>query len=138
MWYKLYLLTGLILLGVSIYVLKQSIDFIRSSERVTGTVISLEVSDGAYSPVFSITTPGGDEIIYHHAAASNPSSWEVGETATFLNDPHHRSSPRMMRYFWIFNWSLVCLGLAIPLIIIGGGYFVLPTASTPHLSTPRL
>ncbi|MBV7530388.1 DUF3592 domain-containing protein [Chitinophaga sp. sic0106] len=129
MWYKLYLLTGLILLGIAFYVGQQSIAFIRNSERVTGTVIKLELSDGAYSPVFSIISSSGNEIIYHHPAASNPASWEIGETATFLNDPHHRSSPRMMRYFWIFNWSLVCIGIAIPLIIVGGGYFVLPGAN---------
>jgi Protein of unknown function (DUF3592) len=125
MLYKLCLLTGLILLVVSLYKLKQSIDFIRRSERAIGTVTSLEESDGAYSPVFAVKTKENGQIIYHHAAASNPADWVIGEEAVFLYDPENPRSARMMSYFWLFDWAIVLMALAIPLMIAGGGYYLL-------------
>lgn len=125
MWYKLYLLTGLILLATSIYKLKQSIDFIGRSERTIGTVISMEENDGAYSPVFAVKTKEHGEVIYHHAAASHPPAWDIGEEATFLYDPGNPQSATMMSYFWLFNWAILFLAVAVPLIIIGAGYYLL-------------
>lgn len=125
MWYKLYLLTGLILLATSIYKLKQSIDFIGRSERTIGTVISMEENDGAYSPVFAVKTKENGEVIYHHAAASHPPAWDIGEEATFLYDPGNPQSAAMMSYFWLFNWAILFLAVAIPLIIVGTDYYLL-------------
>jgi len=125
MWYKLSLLTGLILLGISIHLLRQSLDFVRRSQPVTGMVISLEETDGAYSPIFSIQTSSGQTITYRHPTATKPSTWKVGEEAFFLYDPLHPESPRMISYFWIFNWTIVCMAIGIPLVIIGAGYLFL-------------
>ncbi|NLR81035.1 DUF3592 domain-containing protein [Chitinophaga eiseniae] len=125
MWYKLYLLTGVVLLAVSLYKFKQSIDFIRRSERTVGTVISMEDIDGAYSPVFAVKTKENGQIIYHHAAASHPPAWDIGEEATFLYDPGSPHSATMMSYFWLFNWAILFLAVAIPLIIVGAGYYLL-------------
>jgi len=125
MLYKLCLLTGFILLTVSLYKLKQSLDFIRRSEQAIGTVTSLEESDGAYSPVFAVKTKESGEIIYHHAAASKPADWAVGEEAIFLYDPGNPDSARMKSYFWLFDWAIVLMALAIPLMIAGGGYYLL-------------
>lgn len=124
MWHKLYLLTGLLLLAASLYKLKQSVDFIGRSEHARGTVTSLDESDGAYAPVFSIMTKENAELIYHHPAYTSPSSWDVGDTATFLYDPANLRSVTMVGYFWLFNWTLVLLGIAIPLIITGAGYLL--------------
>lgn len=121
--YKLCLLTGLLLLAASLYKLKETLDFIRNSEQATGTVTVLELHDGSYSPVFVITTKDGRQLNYHHAASSKPASWEVGEQAVFLYDPGDPDSVRMMRYFWIFNWSIVLMAAGIPLIITGAGYY---------------
>ncbi|HEY9259928.1 DUF3592 domain-containing protein [Chitinophaga sp.] len=125
MLYKLYLLAGLILLAVSLYQLKQSVDFISGSKRVIGTVTSLEEIDGAYSPVFTVTTKENGEIIYHHASASSPAGWSVGEEAIFLYNPENPGSVRLMSYFWLFSWAIFFMGIAIPLIIMGGGYYFL-------------
>ena len=126
--YKLLLLTGFILLSLSVYKLKQSVDFINKSEQTTGTVTFLEESDGAYSPVFAVKTKDNGEIIYHHPAATNPASWAVGEEATFLYDPEAPHSATMIGYFWLFSWAIVFMAIAIPLLIIGGGYLLL----NPH------
>lgn len=133
MLYRIFLLTGIVLLLVSLYILKQSVDFINKSERGTGTVTSLEEIDGAYSPVFTVTTKENVQVVYHHAAATNPSAWNIGEEAIFLYDPANPASVRMMSYFWIFNWSLLFMVAAVPLIIIGAGYFLL----SPLINRPQ-
>lgn len=131
----LYLLTGLILFAVSLYQLKQSVAFISRSERAIGTVTSLEDVDGAYAPVFEVKTRENGHIIYHHASASKPSSWAVGEEAIFLYDPANPSSATMMSYFWLFSWAIVLMAIAIPLIIVGAGYYLLrPFTKVPDES----
>ena len=136
MWYKLYLLTGFILLTASLYKLKQSIDFVGRSERTIGIVTSLEDIDGAYSPVFTVKTKEHGQIIYHHASASHPATWDIGEEAVFLSDPANPHSATMMSYFWLFNWAILFLAVAIPLIIVGAGYYLLgPLIRLPEGTT---
>lgn len=130
MLYKLYLLAGLILLVVSLYKLKQSVDFISRSERAIGIVTSLEEIDGAYSPVFTVKTKENGQIIYHHSSASKPAGWDVGEEAIFLYSPGDPRSATMMSYFWLFSWAIVFIAIAIPLIIVGGGYYLLNPLTT--------
>lgn len=137
MQYKIFLLTGIVLLFVAGYQLKGSIDFIHRSERATGRVTALEMFDGAYSPVFTLQTENGILVEYRHAAASNPPAWDVGEEVMFLYDPENPGSPRMMRYFWIFNWTLLWTAIAVPLIIIGGGHLLLRPLFHVHHQTPR-
>jgi hypothetical protein len=125
MLYKLYLLAGLILLAVSLYKLKQSVDFINRSERAIGTVTSLEEIDGAYAPVFTVQTKENGQVIYHHASASSPAGWDIGEKAIFLYSPDNPGSTTMMSYFWLFSWAIFFMSIAIPLMIVGGGYYFL-------------
>lgn len=135
MWYKLYLLTGFIFLAVSLYKLKQSIDFIRKGERVIGTVTSLQENDGAYSPLFTIKTEKDGEIIYDHPSATSPSAWDIGEEAVFLYEPGNPRSATMVGYFWLFSWAIAFMVVAIPLIIVGAGYYLLrPLTRLPQES----
>ncbi|RFS21866.1 DUF3592 domain-containing protein [Chitinophaga silvatica] len=136
--YKLMLVVGVIFLAISIYEFKRTIDFLGKSTRAIGTVTSLEENDGAYSPIFEIEIKNDNPVTYCLPAASNPSAWVVGEKATFLYDPQHPDSPRMMSYFWIFSWSLFFIAIAIPLIIFGSGYFLLnPMLRSNDLNTSR-
>ncbi|WP_346317713.1 DUF3592 domain-containing protein [Chitinophaga sp. YIM B06452] len=131
--YRLFLLTGVILFAISLYKLKQSVDFINRSERAIGTVTSLHEIDGAYSPVFTVKTKDNAQVIYHHASATNPSSWDIGEEAMFLYDPGDPRSVAMMSYFWLFNWAILFMGIAIPLIILGAGYYMIrPVIQMPQ------
>jgi len=129
MLYKLLLLTGLILFSISIYHLKESIAFIDRGERALGTVTLLDEDDeGSYTPVFTIKTNEGMEVFYRHPASTNPPSWHVGDQATFIYDPINPRSAKLMGYFWLFNWAIVFMAMAVPLIIIGVGHLVLNPA----------
>ncbi|NML40366.1 DUF3592 domain-containing protein [Chitinophaga sp. G-6-1-13] len=128
--HNLCLLAGLILVVVSLYKLRRSVDFITRSEEVRGTVTSLVKDDDAYSPVFTINTKEDGQIIYYHAAASSPSAWDVGEEAGFLYERGNPDSITMKSYFWLFGWSIVLMGFAIPLLIVSIGYLLLRSSIT--------
>ncbi|MGX5820184.1 hypothetical protein ACWKWU_18450 [Chitinophaga lutea] len=123
--YRIFLLTGIVLLFVAGFLLKRTLDFIDGSQRAVGAVVSYDEVDGAYEPVFSVNTPDHGNVTYHHPAASKPAAWDIGEEAVFLYEPSDPSSLRMFGYFWLFNWSLVLTGIAVPLIVIGAGYYIL-------------
>ncbi|WP_343745611.1 DUF3592 domain-containing protein [Chitinophaga sp.] len=123
---RICLFIGLILMAASGYKLKQSVDFIRSSEQVRGTVTSLvKDNDDTYSPVFTIDTKTDGQIVYHHLAGSSPSAWDVGEGADFLYNEGNPDSITMMSYFWLFGWSIILMAIALPLLILSAGYFLL-------------
>ena len=129
MYYKTILIIGITLILVSIFILLQSLAFISKSEKATGTVTKFEVSTGgdtgtSYIPVFTITTKKG-VIVYQHHSSTSPPSWELGEKSLFLYDPNDLKSVRMFSYFSLFSWSIVLIGLGIPLITYGGGYVYL-------------
>jgi len=123
--YTIFFITGLILIGFSLYKLKARIDFVRNAERATGVVTSVTVDDGAYYPVFTVTTKENDAIVYHHHSGSNPASWAVGDTAAFLYSRGQPSEVIRKTYQDLFGWSIVFMVIGLPLLIIGGGYYLL-------------
>ncbi|MET0461620.1 MAG: DUF3592 domain-containing protein [Chitinophagaceae bacterium] len=126
MWYTLTLIVGLVLLAISLFLLRESLAFLRSSERAIGTVIELKSisdSDGTtYKPVFRFKTNLGEEIVYTHHSSSNPPGWDIGDKATFAYDAGNPSVARLMTYFGTFNWTVILMSIAMPMIVIGGGY----------------
>jgi hypothetical protein len=124
--FRVFLVAGIILIGISLYLTKRSIDFIHIAERAVGTVDHLEEDDeGHYSPVFQIQPEHGQVFQYELPMGSKPSDWEVGEKALFLYDPANPSTVTKMGYFWLFSWSIVSMAIGIPLLITGAGYFFL-------------
>lgn len=127
MWYRVYLITGIILLFISLAQVNDSLRFVRRSERIAGTVTAMDTLDGSdagitYAPVFTITTLRNQKIIYRHHAASSPPSWAIGEQTTFLYDPKDLSV-RMYDYFSLFSWGIVLMGAGVFLFTLGGAYF---------------
>jgi hypothetical protein len=126
MYYRIALIFGIILLFVSLFILSESLTFLKNSETATGTVTKLELlsdSDGdTYRPVFAIQTKNNQIFIYKHTSSSSPASWKVGEKATFAYDPNDPGSARIFTYFGVFSWTIVLLCISIYLIVIGAGY----------------
>jgi hypothetical protein len=128
MWqYYMILGAGVILLLLAVFSFRNTLTFMKKSEKTTGTVISLRTiqSEGeVYVPVFSYQTKDNRVLTYELAEGSNPPSWKIGETETILYDPANPSKARLYTYFRLFTWTLVLTSLALPLLVIGGGYFV--------------
>ncbi|MCV9928664.1 DUF3592 domain-containing protein [Flavobacterium sp. LS1R49] len=129
MLYKISLAIGILLSLVSLFILKESLTFIKKSERAEGTVIGFEEISGdggsSYSPIFKIKTKDNQEITYTHTSSTSPPSWDIGEKATFLYKSNDPDSARILTYFGVFSWSIVLMGIAIPLIVIGSSYHFL-------------
>lgn len=128
MFYSITLTIGLILLVVSLFIFKESLEFIKRSERAIATVIELVAikdSDGTtYKPVFKFKSRHNQEIIYRHIVSSSPANWYVGEEATIAYEPGDPMEAKLLTYFGVFRWTIILMAISMPLIVIGGGYYV--------------
>lgn len=128
MWqYYMIVLLGILLLLAAGYSFRNTIEFLNRGEKTMATVTDLRTieSDGeVYSPIFTYQTVNGSTFTYELPEGTNPPAWEIGETEIVIYDPADPSNVRLYSYFRIFIWPLVFLSLALPLLVIGGGYFV--------------
>ncbi|MEO6316434.1 MAG: DUF3592 domain-containing protein [Chitinophagaceae bacterium] len=126
--YNILLAAGITLLAFSMHTLKKSLRFLKSSERATATVVAIETlgsSDGnTYKPVFSFTTALRKEIIYRPEVSTSPAGWVVGDQAVIAYDADAPANARLLTYFGSFRWTIILLAIAMPLLVIGGGYFL--------------
>jgi Protein of unknown function (DUF3592) len=128
MGYTITLTIGVILLVISIYLFKRSVDFIDSGIKTTATVIELEAisdSDGTtYKPIFRFLTHTNQTIIYRDHASSSPAVFEVGEEVGVVYDREDPNNVKILTYTGAFIWTIVLACLSLPLIVVGGGYFL--------------
>lgn len=128
MFYSISLTIGIILLIISLLIFKESLAFIKISDRAIGTVIELEAIDGTdgttYKPIFKFKTNTNQEVIYRHISSSSPANWDVGEVATIAYDPNNPKKAKLLTYFGTFSWTIILMAISMPLIVIGGGYYV--------------
>ncbi|WP_249413656.1 DUF3592 domain-containing protein [Chryseobacterium indologenes] len=128
MWqYYLILGAGIVLFVAALLSFRNTLSFLKKAERSTATVTSLRVydSDGeVFSPLFTFRTRNNIEYTYELPEGTNPSAWSVGETETVIYDPDDPSSVELYTYFRIFAWPLILISIALPLLVIGGGYFI--------------
>ncbi|RYY52108.1 MAG: DUF3592 domain-containing protein [Chitinophagaceae bacterium] len=129
MFYSISLIVGIILLAASLFLFRQSLAFIKQSERATATVIELESitdNDGTtFKPIFRFKTSLNQEVHYRHISSTAPPSWKIGETAIVAYDPGNPEACRLLTYFGVFNWTIILMAIAMPLLVIGGGYFMM-------------
>ena len=82
-------------------------------------------SDGeVFATIFTFRTKDSKLITFELVEGSNPPAWKIGETATVIYNPSDPSKVSLYSYFRMFIWTLVLLSIALPLIVIGGGYFI--------------
>ncbi len=130
MWYQITLAIGIALLLLSIFFMYRSVSFLKASKRAHGKVVELETvytgskQEITFRPIFSFITDDGSEIIYDKAQSSNPASWEIGEEATYAYMPENKQKGSIVSYFEIFLWSIILSCLSMPLILVGGGYYL--------------
>lgn len=126
MWYTLTLAIGIVLLAISLTKLKKSLAFLRNSERAVGTVIELERISGSdgdtFKPIFKFKTSLNQEVVYRHISSSDPPGWRIGEESIIAYDRNDPTVARLLTYFGTFSITIVLMAIAMPLIVIGGGY----------------
>lgn len=100
--YQICLIAGLILLGLSCFLLYRNITFLKTSERAKGEVIELKkiyrsTSKPTYKPVFEFVTKEGKNIIHTSLSSSNPPSWKLGKKPFMPINPMHRIKGKSSR-----------------------------------------
>jgi hypothetical protein len=126
MWYTICVVVGAALLIASLLMLKKSMAFLKDSERATATVVDLQRVSGSdgdtYKPVFTFKTYANQDITYRSGVSSSPPAFEIGEEVTIAYDRNNPSTAQLLTYWGSFRWSIILACIAMPLIIIGGGY----------------
>ncbi|MBB5619423.1 hypothetical protein HDE69_000459 [Pedobacter cryoconitis] len=126
--YGIALIIGIILLVYALNALKESITFVKNSVQTIGTVTELEQlsdSDGdTYRPIFTFRIKDNKEYTYTHPVSSSRPGWAVGDQIKFAYDAGHPETARFLSYSSIFNWPVRLLSIALPLIVLGAGYFL--------------
>ncbi|GGH83108.1 hypothetical protein HNQ91_005976 [Filimonas zeae] len=128
--YGLTLLIGIVLIVISSFLIKEQLDFLKTTERAIGKVIELQEvpkadDDGiAYRPIFRYTAKDKQEYIYRHNASYSPSAWDIGEKAIIAYQSDKPYKGTLVTYFETFSWSIIMMIIGSVLIVIGGGYFL--------------
>jgi hypothetical protein len=128
MWqYYIILALGFVFLIAAIFSFRHTIEFLNKGNKATATVIDLRMyeSEGkVYAPTFTFLTSDNELITYELPEGSDPPAWKIGETETIIYDPANPSNASLYSYFRLFTWTLVLVSIALPLLVIGAGYFI--------------
>jgi hypothetical protein len=127
----LILLTGLILLAFSIWEYNQSVDLIQEGIQTTATVVSIvrrastnsEGSTWSYIPVFEYKIGNNQVRQFEYDVSSSWNPWIVGEKKEVLYTPQEEIV-KFISFWGLFRTSVLQLCLALPLLVVGGGYFL--------------
>lgn len=117
------------LAGLAMIFFLRTMSFIRSGQRVTGTVINIietKDSDGdtSYTPVFEFNTLTQGKQQVKHNVAAGPNTWKLGENAIVIYDANNPKKAFVSSYMGLFGWTVFIGALAAPFLFVGGGYFV--------------
>jgi hypothetical protein len=126
--YSIALFIGIVLFLLSLFFLKESLSFLKTTERAVGNVIELEKvndSDGGYTykAVLKFKAAMGKEVIFKERGSSKPASWQVGEEAMVAYDPNHPEMARTLTYFSIFGLPMILMAIAMPMLVVSGGFY---------------
>ena len=129
MGYAITLLIGVMFFVLSLVMFNQSVQFLRTGSRATATVIRLESSSSkkrsSVYPIFSFRTLTNQEITYIHNVSSSPPAWKIGEQTTVVYELNNPNNLKLLTYFGAFGWAIGLMAVAMPLLVIGGGYYLL-------------
>ena len=126
--YLILLSVGLLIFTIAIVLLMRTRNFLKSAYTADAVVTELVLSDSndgdTWAPIFHFTTNKGQEVNYRYGISSSPPGWKVGDHEKVLYDPYNPEDAKVITYFGLFAPTIILLAIAMPLLIIGGGYYV--------------
>jgi hypothetical protein len=122
------LILGSVLFIISIVAFKFSIDLIKKGAKTSATVLELKGDPTGASnnltPIFLFSTKEGEQITFPGFGATSPPAFKVGEVVKIIYDVKKPTNAKVLSYFGLFGLPIVLLAVALPMIVIGGGYFI--------------
>jgi hypothetical protein len=128
-WYSITLIIGLLLMGIALFFLRKSSQFIKNGYKTNAVVCELiETRDSKnkiiYRPVFKYTTENNKEIINTYNVASKPPMWNEGDIVEIIYNPNNPKEIKPYSYFGLYGICVIFSAIAMPFIVIGVGYFI--------------
>lgn len=122
--FAIFLLVGLGLLGGSIYLTFDTRRALAEGTRVEGEVIELlrsRDSDGdvTYRPHVRFTTLAGDTLEFTSTMGSNPAAFDVGERVVVIYNPASPRDARIDSFFQLWFAPLLLGGMGIVFTAVG-------------------
>jgi hypothetical protein len=129
MLYNITLGVGVLIIVIALFVFKQSLNFLKTAQRAEAVVVDIKKKVGGkggtmYTPVFGFKTLDNREITYTPNWSSSYTSWKIGDVATIAYDADNPEKVRLVTYFGAFSLAIILLAIAMPLIVVGGGYYL--------------
>ncbi len=125
---SLMLTIAIVAIYFAVYHYYKTQDLLRNGIVAKAKVVSLiekRTRDGStYQPVFEFLNRETNEVLtYHHIASSSTPRYRVGETGyvVFSQDLKQK---KLISFYGLFQWTIVLLIVASPLLILGGGYLM--------------
>lgn len=128
-WYCVALMAGIIFLLFSIQSTGEKTVFIKKGSRIKATVIRIEEGkdnegDAAYTPIFAFIAPDSTRILFKDATSLHRDEWRVGQETTAVYNPSDPWDAKLLNSFARFGDAIVMMCLAMPLLVLGGGYYI--------------
>jgi Protein of unknown function (DUF3592) len=128
MGYTIVLLIGIILFVVSILLFNKSLQFIKTADRATAKVIQVDTSRGnkgglSYEPIFEFKTNTNKKVIYRQGFSSSFIGYKIGDLVEISYLPDNPQKAKLLTPFGAFRLTLIFMAIAMPFIVIGGGYY---------------
>jgi len=122
------LFLGLILLYYAYQNYTKTTNLISHGVKTTATVsnlIQVNSDDGyTYKAVFEFMDRNENSYQLTSTVSSNPPMYKVGERVKVVYNAKDPEEVKVVSFWGLYQWSVVLLCVACPLIIIGGGYLM--------------
>ncbi len=96
---------------------------IRTTARVVALIEISGEDTNTYKPVFQFTDNTNTEITFESKISSRPAPYKIDNIVNIIynKDTDER---RVVSFWGLYRWSIILLSIAMPLLIIGGGYLL--------------
>lgn len=128
--YRLTLIIGLILLAIAALILQRRLLFLNTGAKTIATVVDFELVNNrarrnsqSYRAVFSFITET-NQIIKKKVHFGRTTRWYIGHREKIVYNRQHPHNSFVLIYPSTFASVIILTFIALPLIIIGAGYFL--------------
>ncbi len=126
--YGALIIAGAILIYFALKQYQKTKDLLNNGIKTTATVVDMITVTGdkgnTYKPVFEYRDQSNNLKTFEVEVSSNPPAYKIGEKQKIIYSPEESDLVKTVSYWGLYRWTIILLSIAMPLLIIGGGYFL--------------